>query len=143
MPTATGSCTRRPRADRRSRMLRESPRIQQYPDQPRRRWFFSPYFDLVVWHTREGRVVGFHLLYDRTGDEKVFVWSEGAALRHFGVDDGERPGKIKMTPVLSNALPADAHDVAARFERESRNMDHRVAAFVLEKLRHAPPARRA
>ena len=125
-------------------MLRESPRIQQHPGQPRRRWFFSPYFDLVVWHSPAGQVVGFHLLYDRTGDEKVFVWSEGSSLRHYEVDDGEQFGYMKMSAVLSCALPSNAPEVAAvaaRFERESRGMDRRVAAFVLDKLRHAGPAR--
>src|SRR4051812_35285265 len=116
-------------------MLRESPIIRQRAGEPRRRWFFSDYFDLIAWVSGDGGIVGFHLIYDRTGYGNAFVWREGEKVRHYHVDAGDRPGRVKGSEVLMEATaPADLQALVARFERECRDIDPRVASAVLEQL---------
>lgn len=121
-------------------MLREITDLAQVAGERRRRWFASDYFDLIVWLADEdGHVVGFHLHYDRTRNERVFIWDEGRPLRHYDVDDGTRGGRMKMTSLITSLSPGggDAAAVATRFERESGELDPHLSALVLEQLRGA------
>ena len=64
-------------------MLRESPLVHQHAGEPwRRRWFFSPVFDLTIWldPIDESQIVEFELLYDLTGRTRMFLWSAGYEL---------------------------------------------------------------
>src|SRR5687768_13203886 len=116
-------------------MLREIPEVEQVPGEPRRRWFASAYFDLVVWSDDAGRTVGFHLYYDRGNDERVCIWDaddgSGGRARHRAVDSGDQPGRMKMTPLITHAVAPDVPNLAERFRRESANLDAAVAATVL------------
>jgi hypothetical protein len=122
-------------------MLREVQDVRQIPGEQPRRWFASDYFDLIVWTGDGGRVSAFDLHYDLRRDERVFMWRAGSGggsggrLRHHAVDDGTRGGRMAMTPLVTHALDADPGPVADRFERESRRIDPRLAAHVLQILR--------
>ena len=127
-------------------MLREVPNLPQIPGESRRRWFFSEYFNLIVWYEMPDAVSGFHLHYDLGRNERVFMWdaghhpgSNGERLQHCEVDDGDRPGRMKMTPMISRAVPGDPLSVAERFERESGGIGKPLAGLVLEKLRKGTP----
>ena len=126
-------------------MLRELPDVRQIPGEDRRRWFASDYFDLIVWTGDDGSVSAFDLHYDLRRNERVFMWRAGSGgtaggrLRHHAVDDGVRAGRMAMTPLVTYALDADPGPVADRFERDSRRIDARFAAHVLQTLRAPLP----
>ena len=50
-------------------VLRELPRVQQVPGEPRRRWFHGHEMDLVVWEGADGAPIGFQLAYDKHRNE--------------------------------------------------------------------------
>ena len=114
--------------------LRELRHVRQIPGELRRRWFASDYFDLIAWFHDDGQLAGFHLHYDKFRDEKVFMWEVGGALRHQSVDDGDNPGRMKMTPLIGRAIEADVQPIADRFAAESAEMDASLAARVLARL---------
>lgn len=114
--------------------LRELRHVRQIPGELRRRWFASDYFDLIAWFGDDGQLAGFHLHYDKFRDEKVFMWDAGGPLRHQTVDDGDNPGRMKMTPLMGRAIESDIRPVADRFADESREIDVTLAARVLGRL---------
>jgi hypothetical protein len=43
--------------------------------EPKRRWFRSERFDLIVWLTEYERVWGFQLCYRHGGEERALTWT--------------------------------------------------------------------
>jgi hypothetical protein len=80
--------------------LRELPRVQQVPGEPRRRWFHGHEMDLVVWEDAEGALLGFQLAYDKHRNEHSIEWRAGRGFAHYQVDDGEAVALSKETPFL-------------------------------------------
>jgi hypothetical protein len=112
-------------------MLREIANVRPEPDGTRRRWFSSPYFDLFLFlDAAGGRVTGFHLCYDREGDEHAIVWDGGKAVAHYRVDSCEAGHISSLTPILVEARAEVNRDVLERFERESRAVDREIATVV-------------
>ncbi|MDD5057998.1 MAG: hypothetical protein PHQ60_09000 [Sideroxydans sp.] len=105
--------------------------VRQIPGEPKRRWFSSEQFDLIVWVSDEMEMIGFELCYDKHHNEHSIVWSKLGGFRHMAVDDGEqRPGKYKASPIL---IPDGAFDTAriqSAFLEVSHTLPHEVARFV-------------
>jgi hypothetical protein len=113
--------------------------VSQAAGEPRRRWFVSDGFDLVVWWDPAGQPSGFQLCYDQGGSERALTWRPEHGFTHQAVDDGERGrGKYKAIPILLDDRPFDANPVAARFTAESAELPSAVADFVIKKLREHP-----
>lgn len=120
-------------------MMREVRKVRQVEGEPRRRWFTDEFFDLIVWFSPSGEIVGFQLSYDKFRQERALTWRPGEGFGHDGVDDGEdRPGKLKATPILVADGAFDATGIAERFSRESGDLPVEVVAFILAKLRDYP-----
>jgi hypothetical protein len=116
-------------------MLREHSEVRQIPGEPRRRWFTSNQFDLIVWLGDEGGFAGFELCYDRQHRERALVWRPASGFSHMAIDDGEaRPGKHKATPVLVADGLFDVARVRADFARESTSLPKELADYVLARL---------
>ncbi len=120
-------------------MLREQADVEQIPGEKRRRWFSDDYFDLIVWETEYGEMVGFQLCYDKGKDEHALTWFRETDLRHNRVDDGESPPlQYKSTPILVPDGSYDAPALAQEFLQRSALIDPRVASVVHERLTGSP-----
>ena len=113
--------------------------VSQAAGEPRRRWFVSDAFDLVVWWDASGQPSGFQLCYDQGGSERALTWQPDCGFTHRAVDDGERGwGRYKAIPILLADGPFAANQVAARFAVESAELPPEVADFVIKKLHEHP-----
>jgi hypothetical protein len=125
---------------REKKVLQEIKDVRQVPGEGRRRWFTSPYFDLIVWYGQGGALDGFQLTYGKPVRERAVTWRAAGGFSHERVDDGEVPGQAKMTPILVPDGSFDAAGVASRFREESAKVDEGVARLVLEILARYPTA---
>ena len=123
-------------------MLREYKAVKQNKDEPRRRWFNSEYFSLMIWYHEEpiDHIVGFELCYDIQWDNLALTWWEDSGTGTYRVDDGENnPGLMKMSPLLI----ADEDDsseferVMERFRQESQELPPHFVEFICEKIAQA------
>ena len=123
-------------------MLREMPHVQQIDGEPRRRWFQSVDFDLIVWYDKQDRPMGFQLCYDRTKPqlEHALTWNTPASYRHMAVDDGEgRPFRHKGSPILVPDGTFNAAKVRDAFVVESAELPSDIIGLVVGKLSYLPP----
>jgi hypothetical protein len=109
---------------------------RQVPGEPRRRWFASPDFDLIVWCDTAGAPIAFQLCYDKGRAEHAITWEPSTGLLHNAVDDGEfHIGlRYKATPVLAPDGAFQLDRIAERFAAESRDLPPDIAAFVIARL---------
>ena len=115
-------------------MLKEYPNLRQH-EGGFRRLFHDDYFDLYVWYDREGgRISGFQLVYDKLDYQRSLTWMEDEGYLHNKVDEGERTGTSKMTPILVPDGAFDSMTVTERFRRESESIDPAARDLVLGKL---------
>ena len=98
-------------------MLSEIRNPRQVPGEGFRRWFTDEYFDLIVWYDEARRLIGF---------------------QHNRIDDGEIPGRSKMTPIVVADGSFNARPVAERFREASAAIEPGIAAFVSETLNRYP-----
>ena len=116
-------------------MLLEKTMLWQNPREGRRRWFFDPYFDLIVWYEpRVDEIVGLQLCYARGRGEHALVWEAGRGFSHYRVDDGETPGRSKMSPVFVAGAALDVAEVSRRFRIASEQVEPAIRNLVLDKL---------
>ena len=117
-------------------MLNEIKNIKQYDGEPQRRWFFDPSIDLLIWSDEAENIVGFQLTYDRPSNPKAFAWGQETGYVHNRIDDGECLNAVihKGTTILLSNAVFDIQKVATLFEKESRDIDPNVSAFVFEKI---------
>lgn len=114
-------------------MLKEFHDVRQRPEEGLRRWFRDDTFDLIVWYSDDA-VSGFQLCYDTDENERAITWYATGSYVHARVDDGERPGGHKSSPVLVSDGVFDATRVAARFLDAAKEMDADVAELVYNRL---------
>ena len=122
-------------------MLREILHVRQVDGEPRRRWFQSLGFDLVVWYDDRDRLQGFQLCYSTGPPHTVhaLTWNAPDRYRHMAVDDGEgRPFRHKATPILIPDGIFDAARVTEVFLQESAELPPEIVALVAGKLREHP-----
>jgi hypothetical protein len=121
-------------------MLSEIKDSRQIENEGPRRWFTDEYFDLIVWYEKKGKAVaGFQLCYDRGYKERALTWRRGEGFNHERIDDGELPGRMKMTPVLVPDGVFDHTSIAERFHRSSGQIDPEIRDLVYEKVIHYKP----
>lgn len=120
--------------------LTELERVRQVPGEPRRRWFASDEFDLIVWSDDSGSPTAFQLCYDRPRTERALTWKPDLGFLHSVVDDGEDRGggKHKGTPLLVPDGQFDANRVSEQFAQASVQLPPDIAEFVSTKLRQHP-----
>jgi hypothetical protein len=126
----------------RSRVLAEYRRVRQIKGESFRRWFNSRDLDLIVWFDPRGRISGFQLCYDQGSDQRALTWFRDKGYAHNRVDDGEdRPGGIKMTPILVADGVFERDRIVELFTAESAEIDPAVVELVGRKLREYPGPR--
>jgi hypothetical protein len=127
---------------KRGSMLREYKAVKQNKDEPRRRWFNSEYFSLMIWCDEElvDRIVGFELCYDIQWDNLALTWWENSGTGAYRVDEGENDlGLMKMSPLLV-ADSDSGHEyerVMERFRQESQELPSHFVEFICEKIAQA------
>ena len=123
-------------------MLREMTKVSQVPGEPRRRWFSSNAFDLIVWLDGAGGIGGFQLCYDRERDEKVLTWKAPDGYSHMAVDDGEgRAGRHKASPILVPGKAFQPGALEENFRKEAAELPHEIVELVLQKIAAYRPAK--
>ena len=122
-------------------MLHEISDVRQVEDDDFRRWFMDEFFDLIVWYDKQNKITGFQLCYDKVRNEHALTWRSGRGFIHTRIDDGERPGSSKMSPILVADGAFDKMSIAERFKRESGQIDPEIAALVFEKVMTYPKGR--
>jgi hypothetical protein len=115
-------------------MLTEVRNPRQVEGEGLRRWFTDEYFDLIVWHDAAGEFSGFQLCYDKAGDERALTWRRGEGYSHERVDDGEIPGRAKMSPILVPDGAFARNEVAERFLEASAGIEQHLRKAVHERL---------
>jgi hypothetical protein len=116
-------------------MLEEYKNVHQPKGEPKRRWYFDEYFDLIVWYNESGAILGFQLSYDKARDHKAITWKNPSLYFHMRVDDGEnRPSHYKSSPILIPDGAFDYKNIAERFKEESAQIDSTISELVLEKI---------
>jgi hypothetical protein len=119
--------------------MRELIHVRQIPGDPRRRWFFSDNFDLIVWLNDDGTFAGFQLCYDKKLAQRSLVWRLPDGFTHMAVDDGEnRPGKYKATPILIPDGYFDAKRIHSAFAKECNSLPKEVADYVMQIIAKHP-----
>ena len=119
--------------------MQECHGVRQIPGEPRRRWFSSPEFDLIVRLSGNRELIGFELCYDKPGNEHSLTWSKARGYCHMAVDDGEqRLGTYKQTPILIPDGVFDIRHIHSAFIEASRSLPGDVAEFVLRALEQHP-----
>jgi len=117
-------------------MLYEIKNIRQYPNEPKRRWFFDHSLDLTVWLDGHGDILGFQLCYNKTQAPYALTWSRSGGYRHNRVDDGgeNRAGKMKRIPILLKNGVFSPLEVAEAFKSISGGIEPSISDFVYRKL---------
>lgn len=118
-------------------MLSEYEGAKQVRGEPFRRWFADDDMDLIVWYQDDRATpLGFQLCYEGDdGDRRAFTWTEDGGYSHLRIDEGERAGRPKMTPllVLDGAFSGDI--VAGEFSNRSGELAAPLTQLVLAKIR--------
>lgn len=117
--------------------LVENTGVRQRPEEGFRRWFVSPFFELIVWYETEGAAVsGFQLCVSRNAAERAFTWTKDYTSSHFVSESLTEPGNSGMaTGVLKGDGRRYSEEVVARFEAEAADLEPLLRALVAEKLR--------
>ena len=115
-------------------MLVEVRNPRQIEDEGYRRWFTGRYFDLIVWYEEDEHIDGFQLCYDKPGTERALTWRRRSGYIHEKLDDGEIPGRIKMTPILVPDGTFSKDSIAEKFRQAAREIDRQIVDFVHRKI---------
>ena len=113
---------------------------QQPIDGRRRRWFYSPDMDLVLWYEADDSISGFELYYDKNVSEHVFIWQAEGGFTHLAVDDGEQKPVIeyKEAPILIPDGHVDADRIKVLFEASCDGLPDELVTLVRRKLDRFP-----
>jgi hypothetical protein len=114
---------------------------RQKTGEPKRRWFRSERFELIVWITENETVWGFQLCYDRGRGERALTWTFEHGYSHDRIDDGEGNPTKNQTPILMPDGVFPAREILEGFADEADAIDSSIRDFVIERL--APLARRS
>ena len=115
-------------------MLKEVKSGGRTKEERNRRWFSDDYFDLVIWYNDSGNIEGFQLCYDVGNNERALTWKATCGYTHDTVDSGEMPFRMKQTPILAEDGRFEWEKIAGDFRQRSAEIDHAIAAFVLNKM---------
>jgi len=118
-------------------MLYEIKTAKKYDNDIPVKYFADEYFDLTTWFDENNNIISFQLTHDKFHRPHALTWREEHGYMHNKIDEGERPGRFKQSPILLPDGIFPKKDVARRFEEASRNIDRSIAVFVLSKLLEA------
>ena len=91
----------------------------------KRDWFFTPRAEWISWQDpKSGKYKGFRVIL--TEEKRFLEWSEQDGVAAGSSDDGEKPGRAKMSSVLE-ARPGMEAEVAA------------LVRALVDDVRHDPP----
>ncbi len=116
-------------------MLREILAVRQDDPALRRRWYQDDFFELYTWQTRDGRLTGFQLCYDRQGRERAITWQRAHGFSHNRIDEGRRGGRIKGSPLLTGGGHFPHRFVRRRFAEHATTLEAATRIFILDKMR--------
>ena len=114
-------------------MLKEINKIKKNDGEENKRWFSDDFFDLMVWQ-ENGQISAFELSFNKADEEHSISWKKGGKLSHFRVDDGEKPGRLKQTPILITIHESGFRKIIKRFFEDSAEIDETISHFVLQIL---------
>lgn len=115
-------------------MLTEIRNINQYDPDRQRRWFQNAFFDLYIWSSHAGELLGFQLCYEKDGDQRALRYSSESGYQHEGVDQPEdKPGRSMSAIFVANGA-LDANALGARFAQDAIEIPARIRDFVVERL---------
>jgi len=114
-------------------MLTEQP-CRQVRDDFARRWMSDDYMDLIIWFEADGRVHGFQLCYDKTGEERALTWVATRGFSHHAVESGDTNPNANCTPILvaDGHMPVEA--VSREFTRRSAELEPEIRKLVTARL---------
>jgi len=116
-------------------MIQEVKPLRQVPGESYRRCFSDDFFDLFVWYSPLGTIMGFQLCYEKGPNEKALTYSLLEGFSHERVDDGEGiPYHYKMTPILIPDGSFNKRSVLRLFRKKSTGIDPAVVDFVCRKI---------
>jgi hypothetical protein len=117
--------------------LVENKGVRQRPDEGFRRWFASPFFELIVWYEGEPREIsGFQLCVSRNVAERAFTWTKNYTSSHFVSETKVEPGLSGMaTGILKGDGRRYSDEIVARFEAEAIDLEPELRSLVVEKLK--------
>ncbi len=116
-------------------MLKEARNVPQIVGDPRRRWFWNNYLDLVVWFDDSDEIIGFQLYYDRHGDQTALTWKEpfGYSQDNFEVRE-DAMGMYKAGCFAGFTEVFEKEKIADVLRKESCAVDKRIVDFVHKKI---------
>lgn len=116
-------------------MLYEAPCRPDIAGEPnRRRWFTDDFFDLFVWYTAAGEVLGFQLCYDKLQDQHALTWRSDLGFTHKRVDDGGRTRRQATEWLLPDGS-FNCDPILTRFLRESARVDPDIVSLIADRIR--------
>ena len=120
-------------------MLVEMKNVRQRPEEGSRRWFADDEFDLIVWYSHEGDLLGFQLCYDKRGSERAFTWKTDGSFTHSRVDSGDSilSGMKKTAVLVADGTP-EVQIVAEAFRKAAREIDPSIVKLVVDHLARFP-----
>lgn len=116
-------------------MLKEIKNIKQIKDEPFRRWFYSDYFDLIIWfNKKQGNIIGFQLCYNKNVNEHAIYWSIENGFKHYKVDQGDDHSLKNLSPILLDDGVCPIQEIIQRFKEDSIYLDKKIYRFIINKL---------
>ena len=109
--------------------------VRQFEGEMLRRWFDDDegFFDLIAWIDDSGKVSGFQLSYDVSGQERAITWL-GGEFSHRSVDSGDDSPLSNDSSILVGTTVFPTADLIAQFRDSSHRIDTLVRDVLLEKL---------
>jgi hypothetical protein len=134
LPSDTSKATVIKKSRHRQYMLRELANARQIKGEYPRRWFTNGPVDLIVWLDGH-RIHGFQLITSTNCEQTAITWYRDRGISVAGIDDGEgRPGRAKMTPILTRPGKIDPAEVLELFAAISEELPLGLADFVESRI---------
>lgn len=114
--------------------FRELAGVRQYTDEPRRRWFFAPTMDLIVWVDECDRPFKFQICYEVKTAEYALTWESGQGFDHALVDRAKGDASMNRTAILRKDDTFDKEYLLALFQNANSNLPPDIGGLVLEAL---------
>jgi len=113
----------------------EMENVRQRPEEGTRRWFSDDDFDLIIWYSHAGELLGFQLCYDKQGTERAFTWKTDGSFTHSRVDSGDSvlSGMKKTAVLIADGTPAP-QTVADAFRSAATGLDPEIVDLVYQKV---------
>jgi len=117
--------------------------VRQRPEEGHRRFFSTPYFDLMVWYRSDKTTItGFQLCYDKGRSERAITYKidEGAGVRSHRFVAGNQADERSSikTSILAGDAGSLAPSVIERFGMEASSLETSIIKFIEDGMRRFP-----